>query len=56
MVLDDEKQRSTLLAVLSNITLGPGTVDQLKPQIAEVERVITAVRSAGIKPDDSVEV
>lgn len=48
MILDNEQQRKNLLAMIAATPLAGGTLPQLKPQIAVLEELESAVKSAEI--------
>jgi len=48
MKLDSELQRKNLLAVLDNVILSSGTVNQLRPQIEEIDKLKAAITGADI--------
>lgn len=48
MILDNEQQRKHLLAMIAATPLAGGTLPQLKPQIAILEELETAVKLADI--------
>ncbi len=50
MVLDDEKQRKTLLTLVSNVRV-QGSIPEAEATIAEIRKLLGAIKGAKVEKD-----